>query len=904
MSDVFIGRRAELAQLDAEWERVICGIPRVVWITGEAGNGKTAFVREWIAGLGAETAKIVATADSGERELEYSLLQQLGVTDVGVAEDALSAGASLLHHLGACASDRPLVLAVDDAHDGDAQSLQALAFAVRRLRADAVLTLVLSRPVQPTGPLESLRRLAADHGSTVELSGLAAGEVAELVQARGHGHLPAPAAERLRAHTGGSPLHVVGLCRELSSADLQGPDPLPAPRSFSLLVATTLAELPTAAQDLARAAAILGASPRIEAAARLAGILDAPTAADELANAGLLQPVHTSTGWELRWSHPLVRSAVYEEIGLADRVRLHRSAAQVADGTDALEHLVAASVGPDEDLAQRLVEAARAAECEGRVRTSAELLLKAHHLSAAAEEAPSRLIQCMDQLLLCGDVASVLPLLPSLVGLPETPAALQTRARLSWMSGDLAAARSLAERAWDGAPLDTAQLRVALAAMLAQIEILDGRPSAAVAWSDQVLALPKLSAAQRSAAQAGAVLALALEGEVASALGRIADLPEDPAAVAVERHPELRARGFAKMIGDDLVGAVPDLLAVASAMRLDPTPERLVALCGAAEAEYRAGHWSSAIGLAEQAASLGDDAEQTWVLGFLHSIPVLALAGRGNWVEAERHLRRALEVAPMIADEATRAYVADAQVHLDLCRGDPAAAVRHGRATVMGEATAPREPGIMRLPVHFASALVSIGQLDEAESLLTVLEARAQTTGRASRLCSLARVRGELAASRRDTAAARTSFEQAQELEEHADALEAGLIHLGYGRLRRRRGERRAAREQLTMARDLFQGLGAVPWVLRCDAELDLAGVRRPTADSMKDGDPLTPQERIVAELVCAGRTNQQVANDLVISVKTVGSHLGNVYTKLDIHSRTQLANHPVMQPTKDRSPR
>jgi DNA-binding NarL/FixJ family response regulator len=61
--------------------------------------------------------------------------------------------------------------------------------------------------------------------------------------------------------------------------------------------------------------------------------------------------------------------------------------------------------------------------------------------------------------------------------------------------------------------------------------------------------------------------------------------------------------------------------------------------------------------------------------------------------------------------------------------------------------------------------------------------------------------------------------------------------------------------------------------------------------------DLLTAQERVVAQLVCAGRTNQQVADELVLSVKTVGYHLANVYSKLGVHSRVQLAAHLAVSP-------
>ena len=114
------------------------------------------------------------------------------------------------------------------------------------------------------------------------------------------------------------------------------------------------------------------------------------------------------------------------------------------------------------------------------------------------------------------------------------------------------------------------------------------------------------------------------------------------------------------------------------------------------------------------------------------------------------------------------------------------------------------------------------------------------------------------------------------------------MTEVAYGRFLRRRGERRAALGRLHAARERLSALGATPYVERCDAELFACGAEpepdRPTRPS------LTPQEQIVAGLVCEGLTNQQVAHRLVLSVKTVGYHLNNVYTKLDVHSRTQLA--------------
>jgi DNA-binding CsgD family transcriptional regulator len=87
--------------------------------------------------------------------------------------------------------------------------------------------------------------------------------------------------------------------------------------------------------------------------------------------------------------------------------------------------------------------------------------------------------------------------------------------------------------------------------------------------------------------------------------------------------------------------------------------------------------------------------------------------------------------------------------------------------------------------------------------------------------------------------------------------------------------------------------MGAAPWATRCARELDACGLRprRRTRGTPLAGDAaLTAQERLVAHLVAGGRTNREVAAELVITTKTVEHHLGRVYAKLGLRSRSELA--------------
>jgi ATP/maltotriose-dependent transcriptional regulator MalT len=339
---------------------------------------------------------------------------------------------------------------------------------------------------------------------------------------------------------------------------------------------------------------------------------------------------------------------------------------------------------------------------------------------------------------------------------------------------------------------------------------------------------------------------------------------------------------------DDLAGARADLAKLSVTSGGDLAPNRLVAMGVLADVEYRLGNWDDSRAVAAQALSLAEDTGQVWVQGFLHCAAVAVAAGRGNWDDAEGHLEDARRLATELGDPATFAVCLNAAVHVAACRGDAEGVVAESAFLRSLEGGPTHEPGLLSWPVQYAAALVELGRLDEAEAEIAGFELVAHDRGSRSRLAGLARVRGELATARREHQRARAAFEESLALGEGvATAVDSALSEASYGRFLRRRGEKRAAVERLQAARERLSSLGATPYVDRCDAELGSCGVER--EPERPAGPSLTPQEQIVAGLVCQGLTNQQVARRLVLSVKTVGYHLSNVYTKLDVHSRTQL---------------
>src|SRR6266545_1912681 len=356
---LFVGRQPTLASLHRMLNQARAGEPRLVLIEGPAGIGKTTLVRRFLDEAG-ERRVLRASGEEAEAGLAFGVLTQLlahvpttppgpaaGVVAGERPVDPLAAGAVLLDQLGELQRTDPVLLVVDDLHWADRPSLRALTFALRRLRVDRVLTLLLAREVAEAPLPDGLRRLLADDDTLqLRLGGLEVEELRALSGRLGHG-------------------------------------PLSAPRSFALLVLARLAACAPDVQELVAAASVLGARCPLHQAAALAR-LDVPLPALEQAvAAGLLveQPATLTVGFP----HPLVHAAIYQQLGPARRARLHTQAAGLVDDEAArLRHRVRAASGPDPALAADLARAGRRHTTVGTWASAAE------QLATAARLAPDR----------------------------------------------------------------------------------------------------------------------------------------------------------------------------------------------------------------------------------------------------------------------------------------------------------------------------------------------------------------------------------------------------------------------------------------------------------------------------------------------------------------------------------
>ena len=903
---VFVGRADELAVLAAAAEAAQRGEPRVVLVEGEAGIGKSSLLARFAAGL-AGAAVLRASGDEAELLLPYGIVGQLVASARGTggsppgllaAElsggvDPLAVGAELVAWFG---QFQGMVLAViDDLPWADGPSARALLFALRRLQADQVLVVVSARGGELSRLGEGWQRfLAGDHRACrVRLGGLGPEDVVALGRALGAGELSRRAACRLLEHTGGNPLFCRAMLEEVGVEGLDLGGALGVPRSLAAMVLLRVGALSPAARELVAASAVLGYHCELAAAAALAGLGDPLPALGEAVAAGILVERPGGAAAGIGFGHLLVQRAVYGDLSPAGRRRLHQRAAGLVDRYRALGHRVAAAAGPDDGLAAELEAAGREARRVGRTAQAAAWLAQAAAASSDPEAADRRLLDALEILVTCGEVAEAEILAARL-------AAAGPGARRSWLLGALdflagraAAAEARLREAWQTHdPAQEASAGAAAAFQLAVLCLLADRIPEAIGWGERAAAAGAAPAAVRHQALGVLAIAFFADGRGPEGMARLAFLPAAPAEVPREDTDALVLRGIARVWAEDPAGAVADLSTAAARLRAG-VPLRYASRCLSylASAEYRLGFWDDAVVHAELAVSLAHDADRVWDFGLVHSVAAVVPALRGEWEVASAHVRMATQAAQAVGDPGPIGAAAIARAFLARARGDlegvvdAAAAVRAtGRAQMLSLLTGH----------HWRSleidALIGLGSLGQAETALAELEASLSPAAPASALVAAARLRGDLATAAGQQAAAAAAFETAWR---RARSLRVPLalaqLEISHARELRAAAQPAKAIALLHSARQRLNTLGARPYVQVCDRELTAAGAVPTGPETLPALPGLTPAEQAVARLVATGRTNRQTAAELYVSLKTIEFHLGHIFAKLGIRSRRDL---------------
>jgi DNA-binding CsgD family transcriptional regulator len=265
---------------------------------------------------------------------------------------------------------------------------------------------------------------------------------------------------------------------------------------------------------------------------------------------------------------------------------------------------------------------------------------------------------------------------------------------------------------------------------------------------------------------------------------------------------------------------------------------------------------------------------------------VAAIRGRDE--EAQLHVDEALVICRAHGLSLGVARLPWALALVDLGRGRWEQALTRLESIPLARMGIAGGLGIRSIPDRVEAA-VRAGRPDAARSALLAFERWAATVNVPLVWPRLASCRALLT----EGSEATRYFDKAIALSADALPFDLARIHLLYGEHLRRERRRTDSRLQLRAALEGFERLGAEPWVERARAELRASGetARRRDPSTLSQ---LTPQELQIARFVAEGMSNKQVAAQLFLSPRTIDSHLRNIFSKLAISSRTQLARLPL----------
>ena len=734
------------------------------------------------------------------------------------------------------------------------------------------------------------RALPGGRLHVVELSPLSVGALHELLRTRIDSALPRPALLRIWETSGGNPFFALELASALErrGGTIDPGAELPMPANLEALMHERLDRLGATGFEVARVVAAL-ASPTVEVVEAAVG---------RRAERGLARALDARIleldGARLRFTHPLLRSAVATRSTPARQRSLHARLANVVPGKEErARHLALATHAQSREVAAVVEEAAESVHARGAAPAAAELAELAVRLTPVedVEDLGRRVLDCADRHREAGDGQRAIDQLEEACAAAAPGTARATvLVRLAETVREVVGPReaiSLSRQALVEAEGDDAleaMVHLSIAEAVADAE--DGHHG-----------LEHAQLAVEAASRAGdATLrcnALATYGFLHFREGHGVPQAAVDEALALERSlslwprpaPATAALALELVWSCELAGARPVLAEWHNALSALGDPEEEWALWVMAMLEWRAGNWE--LGARHAADSLALRAQ----FGREGSQPISELptamiaAHQGRIDEARERSERAISLAEVdgvrIAQSGHRCVLG----FIELSRGDPVAALVYlERAWEIRDRVLLLEPGWRLELADTLEALIEVGRLDDAEQKLVPWENRSRALDRAWALGVTARCRGLLLAAHGDFAGAQASFERG--LADHAraqDPFQHARTLLALGVTQRRAKQRGAARLTLEQALAIFEQLGAPLWADKTRAELRRIGGRAPSPGA------LTEAERRIAELVAEGRTNREVAAALFITQHTVEAALTRAYRKLGVHSRAEL---------------
>jgi DNA-binding CsgD family transcriptional regulator len=877
-------------------------------VRGESGIGKSALLAAVIARAAEQGIRVLtAVGVQSEARLGFAGLHQLlrpilhraerlpapqraallgafGMIEGAVPETFLI-GLATLELTSSAADTSPVLLVADDAQWLDEPSCTVLAFVARRLAAERALMLLAMRE-ESASPFDEAAL------PELRLAGLTEAAARELLASRAP-DLDPVLRERLIEEAAGNPLALVELPAALRAGHAGEGLPwprLPVTARLERAFAAHGSGLPVAARTLLLVAAA-------DDGGVLQEILDAASiiegtclTADALAPAVAARLVAVSRS-RLAFRHPLVRSSTYQAASPPHRRAAHAALAEVlADQPDRrVWHRAAATLGPDEQVATELDEAAARAGRRGATRVAIDALTSAAELSMSPARRGRRLLRAAEMAFESGNSALGRHLVAAAEPL-DLPA--EDRTWLSWLR------EAYTEGGWSGT---------------AKIESF-------------VVQAERLTASGHGDLAAQSLLAVALRcywghvsqqtrSAVAAAAERLPLAGNEPTPLAILAWADPVQQGA--LVNDRMSRITPDAADPAGMFLLGSAAtavwawDRSLAFLDVAIAGLRA---QGRLGLLAQAL-----VSQAWAAVHLSRKPLAVAAaeeacclaretGQPRWVIAAR-LAQATVAAEQGNHDAAEALTGEAEAVLLPMGANPMLALvqfARGRGAVMQQRYTegleqlrrildPADPsyhpfvGTWGL-ADLVEAAVHTGDSDAVTAYLSQLEELVAAT-------SGPLLHAQAAYARPLVAGDQTAESLYQMALEHELANWPGYRNrmlLWYGRWLRRQRRAAESRAPLRAARDGFDALGLSHLAEQARRELRAAGEssRRRAPDAW---DQLTPQELQIARLAAAGLSNREIGQQLYISHRTVGVHLHRIFPKLGITSRGQL--HTAISP-------
>jgi DNA-binding CsgD family transcriptional regulator len=810
----------------------------------------------------------------------------------GREADALAVPLAVRGLLTQLTESGPVALIIDDLQWLDQASAGSLSFALRRISVEPhrLSVLVATRPEPGAGT--DLIRCLPGPGHEFVLRPLEDWAVGQLLRKRLGPRWTPPMSAGVAGASGGNPFLALEIARAMQ-ADLptrggsaqHGHDPVvPVPPSLAELLRERVARLP---QDSREVLLLVSAAGRLTVA-QFRGIVEEARLRPALEAAADADMAIVGAESVVAFTHPLLASAIYDAAAPAERRRTHRVLAEsLEDPVERARHRSRSITAPDETVAGELERAAEISRGRGAPQLAGELM------EGAALATPSdvdtaaslgRWLRAVDTYIAAGDqvaARAALDKASALATRPEQQA--QVLARRLWLTDQHSGIRSLAEQALRLAPKGT-EVRAEILLSLCTAHRMEGNGKDALRLGR--MAVEEAAAVKRLDVQLTALnelLACELhwgEGQPEQSLREIERLvassaPSLPAAQIAWTHGFFAAwndETAEEYVGDGIKSAVDagrygDLsdLYICLVLVLIRGSRVRDAQAALDEAD-RSGAWATSslqedmarVLVKEYAGDLDGAREQAqgavarsrisgstyWLSGFLAQLGFVETSAR-NWHAALEALREAAEI-----------FVSTKMVDLEQ----------------------------LLWGVDYADAALQIGAEHDVEVAISVLR-RQGASGRAEAAVAADRCQALLSAARGDVDKALSVLRKVVEQPGSECPFEAARSQLALGQVYRRAGYKRLASETLNAARVTFEELGIPRWAERARDEAARVGLQ-PTTST------LTETERRVAELVGSGRSNQETAAELFMSVKTAEANLTRIYRKLSVRSRTELANH------------